>query len=590
MHYGLKLLSTVLTSAIVLTGCTTNTSLTEDTDIASEVVVTSLQQIDQTKWQYNAEDNVYWQINISYCENPTAEEYQSLGIFIPGDYMTSTDNGDGTFTCEINPLVEVAGYTAETAPMVIPVDTPGYAAMAAPTDYVSDAATYTDAGFIYVAAGCRGRDAGAPAGVTDLKAAIRYIRYNEGVIPGSTDRVFTFGMSGGGAQSALLGATGDSELYTPYLEAIGAVQGVSDAVTGSMAWCPITSLDYANEAYEWNLGVTRTDLDEDMQELSDNMAAAYATYLNQLGLQDENGNILTLVESENGIYQAGSYYDYLKSVIEDSLNNFLQDTIFPYSVQSVGFGRGMGGRPKGDLPDLADIDMKDKQLPDGTLPEGEINEFYERDGIDRNTVSGGITLSGTYETVQDYIDALNAENIWVSYDSESNTATITSIEDFVKACKVASKNIGAFDDLDEAQGENTLFGYGDGTGAHFDAIMAELLKNNATYGEAYAEDLAKTDALGNTVDYRVNMYNPMYYLDDYYAGYQSAAVAPYWRIRTGINQGDTALTTEVNLALALENYGVDVDFETVWGQGHVTAERTGDSTSNFIAWVNECLN
>jgi hypothetical protein len=31
------------------------------------------------------------------------------------------------------------------------------------------------------------------------------------------DSIFTFGMSGGGAQSALVGATGDSELYTPYL-------------------------------------------------------------------------------------------------------------------------------------------------------------------------------------------------------------------------------------------------------------------------------------------------------------------------------------------------------------------------------------
>lgn len=65
-------------------------------------------------------------------------------------------------------------------------------------------------------------------------------------------------------------------------------------------------------------------------------------------------------------------------------------------------------------------------------------------------------------------------------------------------------------------------------------------------------------------------------------------VASYWRIRTGINQSDTALSTEVNLALALEAYGADVDFETVWGQAHVEAERTGDSTTNFIAWVVEC--
>ncbi|MGN1116737.1 MAG: tannase, partial [Candidatus Ornithomonoglobus sp.] len=140
-----------------------------------------------------------------------------------------------------------------------------------------------------------------------------------------------------------------------------------------------------------------------------------------------------------------------------------------------------------------------------------------------------------------------------------------------------------------AQGENILFGYGDGQGAHFDPVMAELLKDNEQYGGAYAADMEKTDSLGNTVDYRMNMYNPMYYIEDYYEGYKTANVAEYWRIRTGINQGDTALSTEINLALALDSYGADVDFEMVWGLGHVTAERTGNSTDNFISWVNECL-
>ena len=174
------------------------------------------------------------------------------------------------------------------------------------------------------------------------------------------------------------------------------------------------------------------------------------------------------------------------------------------------------------------------------------------------------------------------------YDSAANKATITSIADFVSALKPASKDLGAFDALDRSQGENTLFGYGDGAGAHFDAVMAGLLAGNETYGAAYADDLARTDALGTSVTDRVNMYNPLYYLCGYYDGYQTSAVASYWRIRTGINQSDTALTTEVNLALALESYGADVDFETVWGQGHVEAERTGNSTENFIAWVIEC--
>lgn len=560
----------------------------ENSESQEQEVDTALDRIDNAKWYYNEEDHVYWQVGISYCETPVSREYETLGIFVPGDYMTASDNGDGTYTCQIDTEAVVGAYTSQTAPIVIPVDTPGYSAMAAPADYVSAAAEYTGAGFIYVNAGCRGRDDGAPAGVTDLKAAIRYIRYNEGNIPGSMERIFSFGMSGGGAQSALLGATGDSELYTPYLEAIGAVSGVSDAVAGSMCWCPITNLDYADEAYEWNMGVTRTGLDEEMQQLSENMAEAFALYINELGLTDEEGNVLILTKSEEGIYQAGSYYDYLKTVVECSLNNFLQDTTFPYdaaSGQQMGRGGNAGGRGGlGKLPEDGELDEKPLR---GNFGEADIEH---QDNIKRNETSGGITLSGTYETVQDYIDALNQETNWVTYDAKTKTATITSIADFVSACKIASKNVGAFDDLEAAQGENTLFGYGDGAGAHFDAVMAELLKDNTVYGEAYAADMIKTDALGNTVNYRLNMYNPMYYLSDYYEGYQTSNVAEHWRIRTGINQGDTALTTEVNLALALENYGVDVDFETVWGQAHVEAERAGSSSENFIAWVNECLN
>lgn len=97
--------------------------------------------------------------------------------------------------------------------------------------------------------------------------------------------------------------------------------------------------------------------------------------------------------------------------------------------------------------------------------------------------------------------------------------------------------------------------------------------------------------MGNTVDYRLKMYSPLYFLMESNEGYETATVAKYWRIRSGAWQGDTALTSEVNLALALENYtGVEVvDFATIWGQKHVEAESTGNSTSNFIEWVNECL-
>lgn len=601
--------SLLLACVLLLSACTAGKgTVAEDPDPEKEenpTPVSQLAKIDMTQWNYNADDDVYWQTGIVYCENPADESYENLGIYVPGAYMTGTDNGDGTYTCQINASGTVGGFTAATAPIVIPVETPGYAAMAAPTGYVSGTSAYTGAGFVYVYAGCRGRDAGAPAGVTDLKAAIRYVRYTSDQIPGSTDHIFSFGMSGGGAQSALLGATGDSALYTPYLEAIGAVSGVSDAVAGSMCWCPITNLDTASEAYEWNLGVTRSGLSEEMQALSDAMAEQFALYINELGLKDEDGNTLTLVASEEGIYQAGSYYDYLKTVIETSLNNFLEDTTFPYTAASGGKGGNMGGfggfgdlGGKGEFGGKGGFDGEEGfggrggfGGPDGL--DGELpaldggTDYYAVDGIDRNETSGGVSLSGIYETAQDYIDALNAGTTWVTYDSATNTAAITSIADFVSALKLASKDLGAFDALDESQGENTLFGDGDDSGDHFDTIMAELLAGT-DYEAEFTADLERTDALGSSVEDRVNMYTPLYYLCDFYDGYGTANVATYWRIRSGINQSDTALSTEVNLALALENYGAQVDFATVWGQAHVEAERTGDSTTNFIAWVVEC--
>ena len=575
----------------------------EKEEAVKDAVSSSLPKIDNTKWSYNSEDNVYYQTGISYCADPADKSYETLAVFVPGAYMKAADNGDGTYSCEIDESSVINGYTALNAPIVMPINTPGYSAQSALTDYTS-VSEYMDAGFVYVHAGCRGRDAGAPAGVADLKAAVRYIRYCDTEIPGDAESIFTFGMSGGGAQSALMGATGDSDLYEPYLTAIGAVPGVSDAVLGSMCWCPITNLDTADEAYEWMMQTTRTNLSEEEQNISDQLAEAFALYINSAGIRDPEGNVLTLEESENGIYQAGSYYEYMKSVIEGSLNHFLEDTAFPYdaSVSSGKTGRGPGngtGHP-GNKPDGA---PEQGEMPSGEAPNGEFpadnkpsesNEvnFEEIDDIERNdTSSSGLSLSGTYETAQDYIDALNENGTWVTYDSASNTVKITDIASFVKNLKTASKNLGAFDQLDAGQGENTLFGYSDGNGAHFDSVLAGILENlGSEYAESYAEDLAKTDSAGNTAEVRLNMYTPLYYLLETSKGYGTSTLAKYWRIRTGISQGDCALSTEMNLALALSsNSSVNnVDFETVWGQGHTQAERKGNAAENFISWVESC--
>ena len=573
---------------------------------AQDGPVTNLPKINMSAWQYNAEDDVYYQLGIEYCETPADENYENLAIFVPGAYFNGTDNSDGTWTCTVNTESTIGNFSAATAPIVIPVNTPGYSAMAPLSEY-SNVTTYTNEGFVYVHAGCRGRNHGAPAGVTDLKAAVRYIRYTADLLPGNTESIFTFGMSGGGAQSALMGATGDSELYTPYLEAIGAVKGVSDTIFGSMCWCPITNLDSADEAYEWMMGTTRRGLSDEEQSISDQMAAAFASYINQAGFMDPDGNLLALEASTEGIYHAGSYYGYIIKVIEHSLNNFITDTTFPYDASSSqGGGHGMMGggmRPDGNFGEgigrggQRPEGMADGQMPDfGAFPgpqqgEGETN--YEAiDDITRNQTSSGLVLTGTYETIEEYFDAMNANGEWVSYDPQTRSATVYNLTGFVNAFKTASKNLGAFDQIDGGQGENTLFGYGDGKGAHFDTTLTGILASlGSEYAEAYANDLQRTDALGNTVETRLNMYTPLYYLLETEEGYETANVAKHWRIRTGIAQSDTSLTTEVDLALALEQYeGVEsVDFETIWAAGHTQAERSGDSDSNFIVWVKSVL-
>lgn len=529
---------------------------------------------DNAAWQYDETNDIYWQVGVVYVANPASLDYETLGIYVPGAYLEASDNGDGTYTASVKSDAQVGQFTAATAPYILPVNTPGYNASQAPTWLADGIASYTQAGMIYLQPGIRGRDnttdsqgqevvGGAPWGVTDLKAAIRYVRYNKDLLPGDTDKIVSFGHSGGGAQSAILGASGDSTLYNPYLEALGAAmkdkQGnpISDAPYGTMTWSPITSLDYADAAYEWNLGQFADSNSRAegtfTQALSQDLAKEYANYINQLGLKHE-GQALTLAESSEGIYTQGSYATYLEGVVNQSLNNFLDDTSFPYTSDGAG--------------------------------------------------PGGSTESVTYETAQAYIDSLNAETQWVTYDAAANRAKISSLADFAKYVKTASKSVPAFDALDRSLAENAVFGVADANELHFDQLVARLLKNNqakyesltdwnSQYVTDFESDLAKTDSLGKTIAERQDLYNPMFYLTSAYSGFQTSKPAPHWRIRSGLSQGDTALTVETNLALALENQAngavKSVDFATVWGQGNTTAERTGHASANFIQWVQEIV-
>ncbi|MFF7467586.1 esterase [Streptomyces sp. NPDC008092] len=528
-------------------------------------------EFDPAAWSYDSANDVYYQLGKVYVTAPAATDIESLSIYVPGAYLTATANSDGTtYTATVNPKGTVGAYSGRTAPIVIPVNTPGYAAQKPATSYsYTSVSQYLAAGHIYVWPGLRGRDSStstrsdaAPWGVTDLKAAVRFLRYNRSVLPGSTDDIVLFGMSGGGAQDTVAGASGDSPLYHPYLRTIGAAmedaegRPLSDAVAGVMAWCPITSLHEANLSYEWNMGQFASTGTRAAgtwtSAYSADLAKAWPRYVNRLGLRDERGRRLKLTESGSGTYLAGSYYDHLIEVITTSLNNFLSDNTFPYTITT------MGGPPG----------------------------------------SGQTDSSTTYETVDDYIAYLNTNSTWVTYDATTNTATVSGLAGFVTSQKTANKPVGAFDGYSRAQTENGVFAMGLNAPAHFAPLTRDVVRANestyATYSDwssgygsaAYDSDFALKDGVGKDMAWRADAYNPLYFLSPAFAGHRRSQVARHWRIRTGIMQGDTANTTEINIALALRNYGIrDVDFATVWAQGHTEAERTGDPTVNFISWV-----
>ncbi|MFJ3091017.1 subtype B tannase [Streptomyces sp. NPDC086838] len=182
------------------------------------------------------------------------------------------------------------------------------------------------AGYVVVEPGTRGRSltdssgnhyGTAPAVIVDLKAAVRYIRANKGRLPGNVERVVSTGISAGGASSALLGASGDSKIYETYLREAGAADA-SDAIFATGAWCPITDLEHADGAYEWNWGTlpTQTTGESVDQSVSKELRSQFAAY--QAGL-----NLRGLRGSGFGKITARNYDDYL-------LEHYLQPAAATY--------------------------------------------------------------------------------------------------------------------------------------------------------------------------------------------------------------------------------------------------------------------
>lgn len=250
----------------------------------------SIEMPDGSIVKYRGYEGIYYVRNV---EDP---KYQTLNIYIPETIRENSPIFLRTY---------VGGYMAATAKTPSPSDATGRAlkegyVVCIPGSRGSNSTITTESGeTVYTGT--------APNGLLDLKAAIRYLKYNDAKIPGDSKHIVTDGTSAGGAMSALLGATGNNPEYEPYLKAMGAAEA-SDDVWAAVCYCPITDLNHADMEYEWLYGCTDhgvRHLDEKQIAVSDNLSALCPAYINSLGLKDENGNTIT----------SATYKDYLKTYL-----------------------------------------------------------------------------------------------------------------------------------------------------------------------------------------------------------------------------------------------------------------------------------
>ena len=270
--------------------------------------------------------------NIIYVKNPVDTNFQKLSIFVPETYYEG--NSIGT-------------YNLKTAPIFFPNTVGGYMPGAPERPGINKFLKKPNAtfyallhGYIVVSPGARGRGlknengkftGTAPACIVDLKAAVRYLRHNKEIIPGDVEKIISNGTSAGGALSSLLGSTGNHPDYEPYLKELGATDERDDIFAAS-CYCPITNLENADKAYEWEFcGLNDyhkvkferiecspnpkiTPINGEMSklqiDLSTKLKALFPEYLNKLNLKSSTGTPLTIDDEGNGTFK-----DYIKSFV-----------------------------------------------------------------------------------------------------------------------------------------------------------------------------------------------------------------------------------------------------------------------------------
>lgn len=399
------------------------------------------------------------------------------------------------------------------------------------------------AGYVVVNVGTRSRGARAedgswagkaPSPVVDTKAAIRYMRLNDSLIPGSAERIVLNGTSGGGGLTSAVAASGNSADYLPYLAEVGAAgitgagataaSTLKDDVFVAVAYCPINNLGNADAGYEWQYSAVRSDANTGalggvaysagaQRAASSALAASFPAYLDGLGL---------------GV-TAASMADTIKTRLTEEI---------------------------------------ERQIAKGTA----VPQLGEKFVTARTTlVNDWLTLTGT---------GTSAKVANIDYAKFVNYV----------AANQALKTVVAFDAVGvtgnpNISGETNLFGTANYEYSNFSEWS---WNNNQKVGDGSGKDDTGLDWAGyiassnNTLAKQIKLINPVAYLNT------AADSAPYWYVRHGMVDRDTGFAMQELLYQAIKKDASvkEVSFKLPYLVGH-----SGNyDVQEAFAWIKTQLN
>ncbi len=434
-------------------------------------------------------------------ENPECG-FQSMNVFVPESVAEKQDNAiyfavsnSGWFSSYVGASIK-EGDEFDSA--------------------TSNVGAALKAGYVFINVGSRSRGliatddtypGKAPAVVVDAKAAIRYLRLNDDAMPGSAERIVINGTSGGGAMVSIVGASGNSADYLPYLDAAGAA-GISengestlrDDVLAVVSYCPITDLGNADLSYEWlytKLDTRALAGQDPNPQGSAELAAKFKSYQQGLGLKNADGQPLTEAN--------------------------MLDTIRQEVVRSAEVFMSNGGV----IPAFGDTWSDDNSINDWIHVDAQTGKVSDID-MERYLL---------------YVVNKRALKTAPAFDQKGLTVT-------------------------KAEGESNLFGTPEQLYSNFTEYAWD---NNDVPGDgiglddtglSWRQHIAREP--GNVLVEQLKLVNPMEYIGT------DADTSPYWYVRHGTLDRDTSFVISLNLSRALQADAKvrDVDYRLAWHTGH----------------------